>query len=324
MKSFLTSMAAAIVCLATVVTVAPAHVSAGARDCASWGGELLPGSSACLAYLDLALRPGGYVFRFESDTPDSESYRDIVATVAGELSDITSLPFTIGQDLPAGTPPDVGEIVVRLHQDTARCRGSSACASGYEFNRWPWTIAGDQIQGGQIYLTTKVDGDSPATRKAVVMHEIGHVLGLHHYDYLGDAQPTHEIMAWNVRNTSVVEWQSGDLAGLRYLADYQRRSPTGAISTVVVTATGVIIKGEMNDPSSPANQSILVSIDGSAAIPGAMNGWFKSGPGDHQVCITLINEGAGVDTDLGCHDVTVPGGAEWWVLAPLTVEATQG
>jgi len=117
---------------------------------------------------------------------------------------------------------------------------------------------------------------------------------------------------------------SNSLIGCRQV-NVQNASPIGFIDTATATANSVSMSGWVVDPDSAQSNTLNISIDGvqvsqtvantsrpdvGAVIPGAgSNRGFSftvpAQPGRRQVCVTAINAGAGVDSQIGCRTLNV-------------------
>ena len=98
----------------------------------------------------------------------------------------------------------------KLAGDVAGYAGSRAVADG---NRWMYVTGSVTLDGPQLdELLGQRDGWASA--RAVVMHELGHLVGLDHVDAHGELmQPKGQ--------PGLVSWGTGDLAGLAVLGSGQ-------------------------------------------------------------------------------------------------------
>lgn len=114
-------------------------------------------------------------------------------------------------------PPREGVAVVTV--SPAGCRGYGGPGSSLGVARtWYGSLPAGQsyVQRGRVLICPRLFGLEPWQGTATVRHELGHVMGLGHYDrlYRGGAQ----VMAAFMSNDGTSTYQQGDLNGLRYFA----------------------------------------------------------------------------------------------------------
>ena len=161
----------------------------------------------------LAGNLGSYDIRLV-DSSGVESVRPEVEEAAREVHDATGGDMRVL----AGVTEDVedpapGEILVVV-------TSASPCSAS------PWIGCGSVetttgstpnliATSGKVWLHPDVLGLSAHDRQHVVSHELGHALGLRHYDgrHDGEAQVMHSS------SYDALSYRSGDLAGLRFLHD---------------------------------------------------------------------------------------------------------
>ncbi len=156
-------------------------------------------------------------------SPGIERFTDDANAVASEINSILGRQvISVRSGLVSSGAPERG--VIKL-SGTGSFSGScpfpaveaggtvgSACVGGQEtrFGQTYWTW-------GQIELLNTM---TACAERAVVRHEIGHALGLGHYDtvYQGSAQTMHSTIQGQC---GLADYQAGDINGLRYLDSHR-------------------------------------------------------------------------------------------------------
>lgn len=161
---------------------------------------------------------GTYVIRLVA-SPDVELLRPGLTTVAGELSVISGTAVTVRTGLLAppsnvtNLAPGPGEIRVVV-SSTTPC-GSAVIGCGQI------QTTGGVGDRGSVWITPQGMGLQPARVTSLLRHEIGHTLGLEHYQpfFHGDRQ----VMASS--QEEALPYGAGDRNGLRFLDPTCRNRP---------------------------------------------------------------------------------------------------
>jgi hypothetical protein len=248
-----------------------------------------------------------------------------VASAAGGQS-LSLRPGTIGR-----RGPGRGQIDVVV-SSSSPCTGQWLGCGGPTFD-------GDTIESGQIWINPRVF-ERPADQIAnTVRHELGHTLGLAHYE------PVHEgrVQTMHPSRFDAPTYESGDVAGLRDLSGappatreptppstttttttttVRPANPVGAVESIAAGPFGFMVRGWAVDPESPEPITVTVTVDGASVDVAASRDdegqqrpteaagrGFElirlARPGSYEVCVVARNVGTGTDTDLGCETVTV-------------------
>jgi hypothetical protein len=152
---------------------------------------------------------GSYTIRLVT-SPGVEALRPLATTVAGELTAITGSPVSVagGQVASIDGPLPDGEIRIVVSASTP-CGGSVIGCGEVQ------TTGGVGVRG-RVWITPSGMALTDARRTSLLRHEIGHTLGLEHYQPLfgGVAQ----VMASGLPENLPQPYGTGDRNGLRFLA----------------------------------------------------------------------------------------------------------
>ncbi len=162
-----------------------------------------------------------YTFRLVS-SPGIETVRPQAASVAAELTELTGGSFEVEPGTTTDSYPGVGEILIVVS-------ATSPCGSG------AWIGCGGPVWGtdtavaGQVWIHPDAVASSSELLRHVTAHEVGHAIGLAHFDstYLGQLQVMRSVVG-----TPFPTFRQGDVNGFRSLhcredelTDVDRDSP---------------------------------------------------------------------------------------------------
>lgn len=238
------------------------------------------------------------------------------ATAAGGQS-LAVRPGTVDR-----SAPERGQIDIVV--------SSSSPCSGLWLGCGGPTVEEGKVQAGQIWINPRVF-DRPTDQIAnTVRHELGHTLGLAHYEYLHEDR----VQTMHPSRFDAATYESGDAAGLRAVsgtppataqasappAQVQATDPVGSIDPAA-GPLGLVVRGWALDPDTTEPITVTVTVDGApvdvladldgpadAGTPRSGHGYETvrlARSGTYEVCVVARNVGAGHDTPLGCEQVTV-------------------
>jgi len=149
---------------------------------------------------------------------------NVLKSAVAALSSKTGIPFVY--DGPAsfipqrGGPAGPAPLVVSFGRRTGRPAASNYLTGGTNVGYGGFTATGQYVNGKAVYKITRgfvvIDADrypflSSKIRSGVLMHELGHAVGLNHAKYRS------ELMYPTISASSPNGYAAGDLNGLRLL-----------------------------------------------------------------------------------------------------------
>ncbi|GAB3572866.1 hypothetical protein GCM10027406_00470 [Leifsonia lichenia] len=156
----------------------------------------------------LTQNAGTYTVRLV-DTPGIEEMRAAVKASVDDVNAQHAARLTLAPGVTAARVASAGEILVAI--DDTKCPTSAGCASpGVR-----WMEGEYHAVSGLAWITPQVLRYTADQKQHVVAHELGHTLGLAHYDqtHQGATQLMH------FASYEATTLRTGDLAGLRFLSN---------------------------------------------------------------------------------------------------------
>ncbi|MFC4222918.1 hypothetical protein [Lysinibacter cavernae] len=257
---------------------------------------------------------GNYVLRL-IDSPGIGILRASVIEAINNINQTGAVTITLA----AGTIPAKPAIDVRgeLYLEVSAVSPCSA----------PWAGCGVAKTAREDNLTKAISGRAwvhplvfdygPNIRKHVIIHELGHALGLSHFD----SQYAGQWQLMNKGRYDSLVLASGDIAGLNYL---KHPRPTGNFDSLADTGSSFSVSGWAMDGIHNNAVSVHIYVNGvmKATLPastsrpdvnrvygrGANHGFaskLTQAPGRYTVCAYAKHNTTPLSTPIGCKAVVV-------------------
>ncbi|HEY6534160.1 MAG TPA: hypothetical protein VIY72_17755 [Acidimicrobiales bacterium] len=224
---------------------------------------------------------------------------------------------------------------------TVEVSDSSPCGTGNWLGCGGFNSLGGVIVAGFIILKPSVETD-PGVRE-IVFHELGHVMGLGHFDTQFEGH--YQVMR-SIGYGTTTTYQSGDLNGIRHTMSAAlpvSHEAIGVVEGAEPRPGGARLTGWALDPDTTSSINVLVYVDGMefGAFPTSVDRpdvnaiYDTTGthgfdiivtaaarPEPHEVCLVAVNVGPGTPSTIGCGEIQV-GGSPVGSLDTVTVSGTQ-
>ncbi|MCB0996818.1 MAG: hypothetical protein KDB21_17110 [Acidimicrobiales bacterium] len=196
---------------------------------------------------------GAYTIRLQQ-SDGVENLRSGLTLAASRLHGHTNGYFEVAGGLTAQTEPASGEILVVVSA-TSPCTGNwVGCAGPRTAERDPITNQW-YLVSGMVWIHPVVLGYSEANRQHVLEHELGHALGLLHYETTFEGR--YQIM--HPYRYDSATFDSGDVNGLHYLHPTAPSNDPFSSSKAVASGGSVEVLatfGSTHEGSEPAHAGV--------------------------------------------------------------------
>jgi len=266
----------------------------------------------------------GYSIRLTGTDARVEELRDELVAAASAAQAATGLPVRVASGRGGSEQPSRGEITVVV--------GNGPCGSNAIGCGGP-ALTASELVSGRVWIYPPGLAMTSADRMQLAAHELGHALGLQHYDGAWDGvrQAMHPAIQ------GISSFRSGDLSGLRYMAGALDR-PAGAVTGRSYAAGQMRVAGTVAS-GSKVRVTVGATSRDFAVSGGSFAGAVPAPAGAQQVCATVLDAQPGFRRDLGCGTVTAPGAplgsfekangsfqtivVSGWAIDPQTADAVQ-
>jgi hypothetical protein len=202
----------------------------------------------------------GRVVRMDPTVPSG--VRQIVQNTVNQINDASGAGLVIGPDTSA--LPTADEIVVRVPNVTV----CGALAAGCSSNSIGTTKGIGVVTNALVEIKRDLLGSGYET--PILMHEMGHAMGLSHYEV-----PYRNLMQmmWHSVSPDMTAYRAGDRNGLAALtAPFANRNVIGNLDEVRQTPQGIRVIGWTLDLDAPALAlGVRATIDSVTAASGTAN-----------------------------------------------------
>lgn len=260
---------------------------AAARSGSSTVGRSYTGDGYSL-FNDRAAYRSAYVVRLVNET-GADTIRPSLDLAVASARFATGLRLSRQDVVAAGMQPGPGQIDVMV-SSSSPCGGAWLACGGPVFS-------GNEIRSGRIWIHPRALAKSTAELDNILHHELGHALGLGHYDARSDGR----IQAMHSVRPDASTYEAGDRRGFAHLSG--RPQHDTAIESVTYLAGTVRVVGRSTDRLAAvriAGKPVTVSTDGRSFQASA-----KDVPGGKvTACVDITVRGETVAAD--CRSITAP------------------
>lgn len=235
-----------------------------------------------------------------------EEIRPYVLDAAGAATAVGGQSLAVRRGLVAPGEPARGQIDVVV-SSSSPCRGRWLACAG------PNSDDDGTIDSGRIWVSPRLLGRPAHEIANTVRHELGHTLGLAHYEFLHHDR----VQTMHPSRFDAAVYEAGDINGIRALSG-SSRTPRVQVDGVDHDSGHLRISGQLSDV--PSDALLLIEIDETTVRRPVEDERFEhrvaSPPGTHLVCVSL--EWADHVSSRNCRSGTVPG-APVGLLESVTV-----